>query len=337
MSKLVLSIYIPTYNRAGLLQHLLQSIVAGMTAWPDDLELIVSDNASTDNTQEVVASFIQQGFPFISLRNAENIGADRNFCQGFSKANGKYFWVIGDDEIMYQGTVNYVLEQCRSLDIGILYLANDGFGHNEQEHVLERKTPKEISARLLNSNEFFKSTNVFLTFISANVINREAVLAYTPDFDPNTELNTYLVQLSWTFTALKACRQHLYVNSRIFAALRENSSGYRLVEVFGVNLVQMTRKHLGTSIPDAERIMANAVITRFFPRQLMSQFSSTTSKNKFLDEDIVDVSTKCFSVYPLFHIFLKPILTGSWPTRQIVFFCVRVFNSINRWTKYRFL
>jgi hypothetical protein len=223
------------------------------------------------------------------------------------------------------------------LDIGVLYLANDGFGHNEQEHILQRKTPKEIRARLLNSNDFFKSTNVFLTFISANVINREAVLAYMPDFDPSTELNTYLVQLTWTFTALKTCKQHLYVNSRVFAALRENNSGYRLVEVFGVNLVQMTKKHLSTSIPDAERIMANAAITRFFPRQLMSQFSSAASKNKFLDENIVDVSTKCFNAYPLFHIFLKPILTGSRPTRQIAFFCVRAFNSINRWSQYRFL
>ncbi|MES2047201.1 MAG: glycosyltransferase family 2 protein [Pseudomonadota bacterium] len=337
MAKITLSIFIPTYNRARLLSYLLESIVRDLEQWPEDLEVVVSNNASTDNTQEIVARLMKRGFPIIYLINAINIGGDGNIASGFDLVSGKYMWVIGDDEIMYIGTVLYVLELCRTRNFGILHLANHGYSHGQQGTVCERKMPKNAKAALLDSKALFRSANIFLTFISANVVNRQAILANYPDFDAKTDLNTNLAQLAWTYSALKVRNNHYYVRTPLFGALGENTSGYKLIEVFGVNFTRITKKYLQHAIPGAERIIANAVITRLLPRQLMSQFGSSENKNRFLDEDLVAAANNCFQDKLLFKLFLKPMLSDSSLCRRIAFFCVRAFNTINRTLGYKFL
>lgn len=337
MNKIALSIYIPTYNRAELLKYLLDSIVQDLTQWPSDLELIISDNASMENTKEIVISFIKRGFPITYLVNETNIGPEENITSAFNMISGKYMWVIGDDEIIYRGVIPYVLALCRIKEFGLLHLANHGFSHGQQEIVSIRKIPKKVSVSQLNSQDLFKTANIFLTFISANIINRQAILTTCPNFNAKADMNTQLPQLAWTYTALKVSNIHYYIQTPLFAALGDNTSGYKLIEVFGINLTQITKKYLEKTIPNAERVISNAVITRLLPRQLMRQFNNSTKKNQFLDDDIAAATRSCFQDKLLFKIFLKPILSTSSFQRKIAFFFVRVFNTVNRKLGYKLL
>lgn len=54
----LLSICIPTYNRSTYLEEALCNIIND-TSFSDDIEIIISDNASTDNTQEIVSKYIK--------------------------------------------------------------------------------------------------------------------------------------------------------------------------------------------------------------------------------------------------------------------------------------
>lgn len=330
LSEILLSIFIPTYNRAPLLNHLLESIAADLEPWPSDLEIIISDNASTDNTKEVVTNFLNLGAPIIYVVNDTNLGPDRNITAGFRLASGQHLWVIGDDEIMYYGAIRIVLALCRENDFGILHIANQGFAHEQQEEIKLRRAPHIIKKEFIESEKFFRICNIFLTFISANVINRQAILDNYPDFDANIELDTNLAQLSWIYCALKAKNIHCYVKTPLFGALADNTSGYKLIEVFGVNLPRITAKYMTEMIPRAEQIITNAVVTRLLPRQLMSQFMNSNKKNQFLDGDILEATEKCFKGKLLFKLFLKPILSASSIKRKIAFFFVRAFNFVNR-------
>jgi glycosyltransferase involved in cell wall biosynthesis len=74
----LLSICIPTYNREKYLQECLESIVHQEGFNINDIEIVISDNASQDGTTKLVESF-KQKYPNIQyFRNAENIGAIRN-------------------------------------------------------------------------------------------------------------------------------------------------------------------------------------------------------------------------------------------------------------------
>jgi len=89
-------VYIPTRNRAG---YLAQSMAAILGQSFDDFELIVSDNASTDETPEVVASFADPRVRY--LRLSEDIGmmANSNRCIGLARA--PYLVCTADDEQLY--------------------------------------------------------------------------------------------------------------------------------------------------------------------------------------------------------------------------------------------
>jgi glycosyltransferase involved in cell wall biosynthesis len=72
------------------------------------IEVIVCDNASPDNTPEVVAE-IRKAHEFTYHRNAKNVGMLGNLGASSDLAHGQYVWVIGDDDLMVAGTVERVL------------------------------------------------------------------------------------------------------------------------------------------------------------------------------------------------------------------------------------
>jgi glycosyltransferase involved in cell wall biosynthesis len=95
MSPLV-SIGLITYNRADII-HLAIEQLLGQTY--RNIELIISDNASTDNTQEVCARYIRTDRRVRYFRQKENIGMYGNFNFVLEQAKGVYFlWATDDDE-----------------------------------------------------------------------------------------------------------------------------------------------------------------------------------------------------------------------------------------------
>lgn len=92
----LVSIGMPTYNRAdSFLKHALKSAVDQTYR---NIEIIVSDNCSQDNTKDVVMSFNDPRIRY--YRQKENIGAlnNSNFCLG--QAKGKYFLRLFDDDMV---------------------------------------------------------------------------------------------------------------------------------------------------------------------------------------------------------------------------------------------
>ncbi len=84
----LVSIGIPVYNGGKYLEETLDSILNQTFT---DFEVIVSDNASTDNTREIVEAYAAKDPRVRYYRNAENIGAAPNYNRTFELSRGKYF------------------------------------------------------------------------------------------------------------------------------------------------------------------------------------------------------------------------------------------------------
>ena len=101
----LLSILVPTFERAALLKVGLLSILEQMNGYEGKVELIVSDNASSDNTREV-AEWAQTVHPYTYHRNEVNIGAGPNFMLlSNTLAKGEFCWFIGDDDFIRPGAL----------------------------------------------------------------------------------------------------------------------------------------------------------------------------------------------------------------------------------------
>ncbi len=94
-SKPRLSIGMPGYNGDRFLKQALDSILAQTF---EDFELIISDNGSTDRTQEICQVYAARDKRIRYYRNERNIGGHRNFNRVFELATGEYFrWAAHDD------------------------------------------------------------------------------------------------------------------------------------------------------------------------------------------------------------------------------------------------
>ena len=99
----LVTVAIPTRNRAALLRHCVASALA--QTYPN-IEVLVSNNASTDHTSDVLQSF---GDPRIrELVNAQNIGLNGNWNQCVREARGTYLIILSDDNVLQPTFV----EQC---------------------------------------------------------------------------------------------------------------------------------------------------------------------------------------------------------------------------------
>lgn len=89
------SVGMPVYNGERYLAAALESLVDQNF---DDLEIIVSDNCSTDATETIARSFASRDPRVRYVRNSRNIGAAPNFNQAFALSAGRYFkWAAHDD------------------------------------------------------------------------------------------------------------------------------------------------------------------------------------------------------------------------------------------------
>lgn len=94
-----LSICIPTYNRAQHLTNCLQSIADNVAVMPNEFEICISDNGSSDDTKNIVAKSAKK-LPITYNRNAENLGIPRNFLKVVDMAKGEFVWLLGDDDLL---------------------------------------------------------------------------------------------------------------------------------------------------------------------------------------------------------------------------------------------
>ena len=91
----LVSIGLPVYNGENFIKQALDSI---LNQTFEDFELIISDNASQDRTEDICRQYAAQDKRILYYRNQENLGAAPNYNRVFELSNGKYFkWIAHDD------------------------------------------------------------------------------------------------------------------------------------------------------------------------------------------------------------------------------------------------
>lgn len=104
----LLSICIPTYNRSCILSDNL-IVLLNLPSFDDEVELVVSDNNSTDNTEDVVKAFMHK-YPnknIVYHKNETNI-KDKNFLKALSLGKGRYLKLMNDYTIINNTDLTFI-------------------------------------------------------------------------------------------------------------------------------------------------------------------------------------------------------------------------------------
>lgn len=157
----VVSIGIPTYNRAdGYLRDTLESALKQNYS---NMEIIVSDNCSADNTESFVRGICDPRVRY--FRQKENISQNENFNFCLDQAEGDYFLLLHDDDLIDEDFVAICLERAdHRTDFGIIrtgtrLIDSEGSVIRESHNLAEGSSVEELFYSWFNNRTSFYFCN----------------------------------------------------------------------------------------------------------------------------------------------------------------------------------
>lgn len=100
--KILLTVAIPTYNRASELE---KTIIQLSKERGEPFYILISDNNSTDNTEAVVKKYQKLIPNLIYNKNTLNLGYSGNVCKLYELSPSRYIWFLCDDDTVLSGSV----------------------------------------------------------------------------------------------------------------------------------------------------------------------------------------------------------------------------------------
>jgi len=112
------SILIPVYNRANLIE---KTIASALNQTVSDIEVVIVDNQSTDNTYEICQNYQQQDNRIRLFRNETNIGPVRNWMRCASLATATYSKILFSDDLIARNFLERTLPYIISPKCSLVY------------------------------------------------------------------------------------------------------------------------------------------------------------------------------------------------------------------------
>jgi glycosyltransferase involved in cell wall biosynthesis len=177
------TILVPTYNRAEFLPKALESIP---TQTYTDFEVIILDDASTDNTKEIIEPFLKDTRLRI-ITHLHNLGIAKNRNHGISIAKGVYIAMLDSDDVWFdndklQAQVAHLELNTDCAVVGTWMVQIDEQG-NSIKKITYAETDAGIRKSILYRNHIAQSSVLFRKSVALNVGGYDETLVTMEDHD----------------------------------------------------------------------------------------------------------------------------------------------------------
>lgn len=227
---ILLSICIPTYNRAEYLNQTIQSIV-NSDGFSDEVEIIISDNCSTDNTEKTVKLWIDKykNIKYFKQPKPTSI-ADQNFIDALSLGTGEYLKLNNDTVLFNKETIKHILDVIYTnlTTKEPLFFYNNYLGN------------KNITLDLSGPDIFLQKSTYFVTWIAHFGCWK---IHFDNLSDKNKLINAKLMQVDWTFRIVNKHNKTIisFYNFYDSVILKNKNIGYNIFEVFSYNYLNILK------------------------------------------------------------------------------------------------
>ena len=232
----ILSICIPTYNRAEYLKKVIDSIVNDETFLnTSDVELVISNNCSNDSTDDLCRMY-KEKFPekITYICQTEPIYSDEHIFKCTEYATGEYTKLNNDTLCFCKGAIKKIVELIKNNPNQEIFFLANGNGKKEGNYICN------------SFDELLQSASYNITWIGGMLVKRGKF----------NELEDYLryryLQLSQIdmYARFLAKGDTVFVcnDSGMFSGLTvKNKGGYNVAEIFGQNYLKILREYLDKS------------------------------------------------------------------------------------------
>lgn len=269
------SICIPTYNRAEQLDLLL-GCVCPMIAQrfdPGVIEVCVSDNASSDQTVNILQKY-SANFPFLlTRRNDTNIGFGRNLWATAEMAKGEYVYFSGDDDEFCLNGLDVLLDNVTKLSADLI-LFNSHPTHESSEQAIAVGD----YVRLDSQNDYLKKLGVFHASFIGNLCFKKSAFLENSNIGDAIHLSAY----PHMFPVLRILRTGscVFVNSPITLPDDSFRGWHRMQPVY--TSVDMARIMKAEAIPYVDYRLGWAIkkkLARSIPRAVFVKLRGQIKSN----------------------------------------------------------
>lgn len=322
----LLTVAIPTYNRADLLDLCLTRIEEEISSLNIDqrrlIKLYVSNNASTDHTSEVIRQHQLRCYgEFEVVSNPENIGGERNVAQCYVAAKTPYVWILGDDDVILKGKLQRVLDVLAEQQVDILYVNGYSYSGCYLDEPA-RGRGKTGVIKYTDSLDFVRRTHIMLTFITALIVRSGANI----ESSMGIVAGSNLPQLGWVFQLIREGNSFVFMEDRVFAAKIANSGGYGAINVFGSNLFNIANSMLNTR-PELAKSIQNGAVVMWFPTYIMNLRQGDAV---YAEENVVTEIRRVFHNNWRYYFFIAPLISLPITFARLYFIFIRLTRHIFR-------
>jgi len=168
-----LSVAIPTYNGDRYIREALDSIIYQLDDIDEEIEIVISDNASTDQTPEIIKEY-KENYPGILsyYRNDQNLSGEKNIDLAVRRSKGEYVWLFSDDDVLIFPVLKKVLNVLNAyLDLSWIFVNYARYDNNLSSKIATVvDIPEDCYCE--NGEEFFKISRFANTALSSNIVRK---------------------------------------------------------------------------------------------------------------------------------------------------------------------
>lgn len=293
----ILSICIPTYNRANYLEKTLISIVNQKTfKETNDVEIVISDNSTSNETYKTVLGFIKiYGEKISYYKNESNLG-DLNMEKVLFYGRGMFLKLNNDTLQHNDGSLDKIIETIHKNESkkNILFFLNKVILKNQNSIICK------------DLNSFVRNASFYVTWIGAFGIWKEDFIKLK-DFSRRADLK--LPQVDVMFRLINSKGTVFINNERLFNSLPLSSKGgYDVLDVFLDNYIFLLDEQLNnekltknTFIQEKRKLLLQyirpaLVYTKIWPKLFYFEFKNKYKRIfKYYKEDVL--------ILPIFMVY----------------------------------
>jgi len=171
----VVSVIMPSYNHESYLPEAIESVLNQSF---NDIELIIVDDCSKDNSQSIIESYQTRDKRIRTVFHKENMGIAKTMNDGMDKAHGKFLAIICSDDVWTRSKLEKQLDELKKNEDIVLWSEGEiidggsrttGYTFTRMYEASQRKKSGDIFEELLYGNFIFFSSLLFKREITRDI------------------------------------------------------------------------------------------------------------------------------------------------------------------------